>query len=330
MDNKTISIGTLLNLYSNSLKSSLDAKLIEVEGFYQDNSGKLYGKFYYDQILDKDKKSKITVQLTEALKSQLTSGRYFHLQGYINKAQTLDNDSRLKVYFRATKVLKHEEDVQLISKIEYDIVRERFNRDSPIIRDLLLSIIEKEKRPKIGLITGIDSTAIADYKSQLYDDEFYDIDIHKCNFSSKTEIINLISNNKLSDYDLIIVIRGGGTGLEVFNDVELSKNFIEQPKPFITGIGHKEDVTLLQRVSDKAFATPTAVGVFLQKVIDVYKNNKRLLDEKDFEMQKYQEQANKEIEIINNQVVLNKKRSNKIILGLILFVGVMFIIIFLK
>lgn len=330
MTKDTISVNTLMNLYSNSLTSTLDAKLVVVEGFYQDNSGKLYGKVYYDHLLDKDKESKITIQLTESLKSKLTSGRYFHLEGYINKAQTLTNDSRLKVFFRATKVLKHEEDVQLISKVEYDIVRERYNREFPIVRDILLKLIERDTVPSIGLITGIDSTAIADYQSQLYDDEFYNIDIHKCNLSSKTEIVNLIESKKLSNYDLIIVVRGGGQGLEVFNDIELSRKLIEQPIPFITGIGHKDDVTLLQRVADKALATPTAVGIFLQKAVDSYKENQRLLNQKDFEMQKYQEQTNLEIENINERFIQEKKNSKKLVFILGLVIVVLLIIISVK
>ena len=152
---KTYSVSTLTSVYSQSLSSSLDAQIITLEGFYSDKQGNLYGNCYYDELLDKNKKNKITIQLTESLKSKLNSNRYYQFEGYINKGQNITNDSRLQIYFRATKVLKYEADVQLIAKAEYDIVRERFNRDFPLIQDILINLMEKGKKPTLDIITGI-------------------------------------------------------------------------------------------------------------------------------------------------------------------------------
>ncbi len=35
---------------------------------------------------------------------------------------------------------------------------------------------------------------------------------------------------------------------------------------FVTAIGHKEDISLLQKVADKAFITPTALGQHLREL----------------------------------------------------------------
>jgi exodeoxyribonuclease VII large subunit len=37
---------------------------------------------------------------------------------------------------------------------------------------------------------------------------------------------------------------------------------------FIPAIGHKEDVTLLQQIADKAFITPTALGQYFNDIYD--------------------------------------------------------------
>ena len=42
--------------------------------------------------------------------------------------------------------------------------------------------------------------------------------------------------------------------------------------PFVTAIGHQEDVTLLEKCADKGFGTPTAFGSFLQSIVDRYRN----------------------------------------------------------
>ena len=72
----TYSVSTLTSIYSQSLSSSLDAQIISLEGFYSDKQGKLYGNCYYDKLQDKNK---ITIQLTETLKSKLTSVRYYYI-----------------------------------------------------------------------------------------------------------------------------------------------------------------------------------------------------------------------------------------------------------
>ena len=322
------SISTLTSLYSQSLSSSLDAQLITIEGFYFDSQGKLYGSCYYDELRDKNKKNKITLQLTENIKSKLVSGRYFQLEGYINKGQSLTNDSRLQVYFRATKVLKYEEDVQLISKAEYDIVRERFNRDFPIIQDILINKIEKKETPIIDVIMGVQSTSKEDYLNQLYNSEYYTIRHHNCNLSSKTEILKFIDLYDFESTDILIILRGGGSGLEVFNELELCKKIIELPVPFITGIGHHEDITLLQRVSDRAFSTPTSVGVFLQSVVNIYKERMRLFEEKDTELILVNKKADEERIILENRVITQKKITNRVLILVFLMILIIAFLIY--
>jgi exodeoxyribonuclease VII large subunit len=325
----SIQVITLLTLYANSLSSTLDGQIIVLEGFYSDNNGRLYGRYFYDEILDKNKSHKITAQFTESVKTNLTSGSYYQFQGHIQKAQSLDNDSRLKVFFRVTKILKHEEKVQIVSKVEYDIIRARFDREFPIIQDILLEKIEKEQKPILDVITGVQSTSKDDYLAQLPDYGYYEIRHHKCNLSSKTGIIDFLNKHDFTDSDLIVILRGGGSGLEVFNENELCKKAIELPMPFITGIGHDSDKTLLQRVSDKAFSTPTAVGVFLQKVVSSHKERLRLISNKDLEMERFKKQVESEKLFLKNQIASQKKSLN-IVLLVIAFLIIIGIFIYNK
>lgn len=302
----TITVSTLLSLYANSLSSTIDGKLIIVEGFFSDNNNKLYGQYYYDEIVSKEKQHKITIQITQALKSKIVSGSYYNFQGYMSRGQALDNDSRLKVFFRVAKILKYKEEVQLISKVEYDIIRARFDREFPIIQDILLSKIERELKPNLEIITGVQSTSHDDYINQLLDKEYYNIRHHKCNLSSNVEMLKFLENYNFEDSDLLVILRGGGSGLEVFDDIELCRKVIGLPVPFITGIGHDQDKTLLQRVSDMGFSTPTAVGAFLQKIVNTYKDRIRIISNMDLEMERFKKLVESEKSLLNNQISTQK------------------------
>ncbi|AXT51348.1 hypothetical protein D1818_11075 [Aquimarina sp. BL5] len=328
--NNQYSVGTLMDIYSQSLSSSLDAQLINIEGFYFDQEGKLYGKVYYDRLTDKNKRNQLTIQVPQEIKSKLVSKRFYQFQGYINKAQSIDNDSRLKVYFRVTKVLKLEKDVQLIDKVEYDIIRERYDREFPSIEDLLINTIERKDKPRIDIIMGENSTSKDDYSNALYDKDYYEICHHKCSLSSQTAMLNFMNSYDFSETDLLVFVRGGGNGLEVFNELELCKKAIELPVPFITGIGHDSDVTLLQRVSDKSFSTPTAVGVFFQSTIDIHKKRQNALRDKDQKMEYAEQQHQKDQNLLRDQINSQQKqlRNSWIILVLLVLIiaGLLYIL----
>jgi exonuclease VII large subunit len=70
------------------------------------------------------------------------------------------------------------------------------------------------------------------------------------------------------DTDLLIISRGGGEGVDVFNSCTLAEACLDLTPYLLTAIGHKDDVTLLQRIADRSFITPTALGQFLATLHD--------------------------------------------------------------
>jgi exonuclease VII large subunit len=63
-----------------------------------------------------------------------------------------------------------------------------------------------------------------------------------------------------------VVSRGGGENMEVFDKPSLASIALTLNSFFITAIGHKQDISLLQKVADKAFITPTAFGQYLNDI----------------------------------------------------------------
>lgn len=71
-------------------------------------------------------------------------------------------------------------------------------------------------------------------------------------------------NERFKDMDTIIIARGGGSyeDLYAFNDEHLARTVAGSKIPVISAIGHDIDFTILDFVSDKRAATPTAAGEF--------------------------------------------------------------------
>ena len=70
---------------------------------------------------------------------------------------------------------------------------------------------------------------------------------------------------RAKDFDFLVVIRGGGSrlDLQVFDEFDLAAALADCPIPVLTGIGHERDESVCDMVAARFFKTPTAVADFL-------------------------------------------------------------------
>jgi hypothetical protein len=270
MTKSTYTVDAMLEIYKEQLKSPFDESMITLEGFYLAGKGVKYGKVYYDFIQDQNKTVKMTMVVPERVRGYLSNGGYYILDGFLNKSLNVQ-DGSVRILFRANQVKDKKDEHQYISKDEFSIVQERFKRKIPHLSEYLINFFREEKKPKVNIITGQNSIVDEDFKSQLKDIDYYQIYEQRVNLSNPSATTKKIKEVKKGYSDLVVVMRGGGTGLEIFDDVEMCKASLSCQVPFVTAIGHKEDSPLLEKSADRGFATPTAFGSFLQSVVDDHK-----------------------------------------------------------
>lgn len=124
---------------------------------------------------------------------------------------------------------------------------------------------------RIGLITSKGSDAEKDFFTHLED---YGFNVKTYNSRVEGDLalddllkgINLL-NQDFPDLQALVITRGGGSweSLQAFNNEELVKTAFSSKIPIISGIGHENDVTLLDLVADKRVSTPTDAGKFLSR-----------------------------------------------------------------
>lgn len=85
-------------------------------------------------------------------------------------------------------------------------------------------------------------------------------------------------NRQKSKFDCIVIIRGGGSrlDLEAFDRLELCAGAAQSELPIITGIGHDVDQSVLDMVAHTALKTPTAVADYIINRSMLFENH--LLD----------------------------------------------------
>ena len=124
----------------------------------------------------------------------------------------------------------------------------------------------------IAILTSIPSSALADIlrtaKERWPMTKLFIIPIPvQGDFSSKivTTLRSLSDAYKKLGIEALVLARGGGSreDLMLFDNEEICREVANFPIPVITGIGHEDDLTVIDLVADHRAATPTAAIVDL-------------------------------------------------------------------
>lgn len=133
------------------------------------------------------------------------------------------------------------------------------------------AIIIPQVIQRIALIASPNTAGYEDFVKQLTTNRYqlyYQIDLYPCvvqGDQAATSIIHQMGRLKATAYDVIVLIRGGGSkfDLEPFNDFHLAVAIATSKCPVFTGIGHEIDVSVADTVAHTFFKTPSAVGAHL-------------------------------------------------------------------
>lgn len=121
---------------------------------------------------------------------------------------------------------------------------------------------------KIAVVTSRDSAAVRDIITTI--DKRYPIvqlvilPVNVQGEQSASSIVRAISQANKSDFDTIIVARGGGSieDLSSYNDERVAMAIFHSRIPIITGIGHETDTTISDFVADLRAPTPTGAAQY--------------------------------------------------------------------
>ncbi len=160
-------------------------------------------------------------------------------------------------------------------------------RQFEIVRNLLLleGLIDEKRRrslPKfpttIAILTSVPSSAYADMlrtakeRWPLAKLLIFPIPVQGDVSQKIQNVLSYLSKRCIQlGVQAIVIARGGGSreDLMVFDDEALCRQLADFPVPVVTGLGHEDDLTVADLVSDHRSATPTAsiVDLMPSKII---------------------------------------------------------------
>jgi exodeoxyribonuclease VII large subunit len=136
-------------------------------------------------------------------------------------------------------------------------------------KDLALPLLPR----KIAVISSRTAAGFGDFENQLnnnpYGYRFYMKLFPAVMQGAEAESSIITALDKINEkddfFDLVVIIRGGGSQSELscFDSYWLAFNICQFPLPVLTGIGHEQDETIADLVAHTRLKTPTAVAEFL-------------------------------------------------------------------
>jgi exodeoxyribonuclease VII large subunit len=251
----------LLTAFGNSLTSPLLNKIFIVKGIYKAGKGINYSGFYYDTLQDKSGDACIALLTPHRLRPQLRDGELIEASVYLSK-QLRAAASRIEVQVVINELLsRHEKVVNEAETEALSLIRQKakagFKDADVFIRRKLF-----EQQPvTVTILIGQSAIIDQDIKHQLKEAvATFQVRFVRINLASVAEIIRALKTHQ--DTDVLVLARGGGENMKIFDNAKLAAVAISIKPIFLTALGHSADEPLLQKVADKALITPTALGQY--------------------------------------------------------------------
>jgi len=145
---------------------------------------------------------------------------------------------------------------------------------------------------RIALIGSPNTSGYRDFQNELLVNHDYnkfvikEFPVRVQGDAAVKEIVAAIKDANLHDADVIVILRGGGSKMDLalFDDYDIAKAICNSRLPVLTGIGHENDEVVADLVARVTFITPTAVARHIHYAISSFKEIMRELHDKSIQM----------------------------------------------
>jgi exodeoxyribonuclease VII large subunit len=110
---------------------------------------------------------------------------------------------------------------------------------------------------RIGLVTSPESESVADFLSVIEGIDDLEIEVVEVSLSSEQSIVDGLKLADRGGYDVLVLTRGGGEGLGLFDNYEIAEAIHNSRTPVVSAVGHHRDWSIADMIADARAATPS-------------------------------------------------------------------------
>ena len=230
---------------------------------------------HYLQLIQKDEKSDEVVAMNSGT---IWYRQYLFIKKKLDKLADSILTEGTKVKFKVNLIYSERYGLSLnIEDVDpsYTFGQFEMNRQKIIDQLRKKALLDKNSElafpsviQKIAVISSEKAAGFQDFHNQLFENPYgYEFEVHLFpaamqGTKTEKEVVDALRKAREKDYDLIAIIRGGGSKLDLasFDNYNIAFEVAVSDVPVVTGIGHDIDMTVTDMVAHTVLKTPTAVA----------------------------------------------------------------------
>jgi hypothetical protein len=227
-----------------------------------------YGYFYDTVVSEHEEQKSIKIRIPSILRSSLNHNEKYSFRGILSNQ--LRNNGSIELIFNVTGDIDHEKrEISVAEQKKNDILKAKSEKSFKSLDAYIKDALYENKKPRLLIIYAQTSIVEKDVMTALgANAAYYAITEDRVSFGSKYELLTRIKGLKNGLHGAVAFVRGGGSGLEVFNDPDIAENLLNVNAITVSAIGHSDDRSFFDNITDKSFDTPSLFGSYLKRMVD--------------------------------------------------------------
>ena len=307
----------LVGIYRSFLERGKSNGVVWLRGIYiQRPNQNSQWLAYYDELRDVDSNTSITLKINRQDRQKLKPNSLVQIGGLVELNPYTNGTIQIVVSVTRYEIIKDqfvtEQDIKR-SEIRIAKTKRGFKNVDAVLEDKLF----RDERPKIALVFASTSITMADFNAGV-NAAAVKIDFTELrqSFGNGTALATFLKQQDTMQYDTIALIRGGGSGIEALDDINVLQTISEMNTPIICAIGHVGEELFLKSIADKVAPTPNGLGQYFSEMVErvsAKRNNSRaaLVEEVKKQFQKQIEESNKKNKELLTQIEKMTKQQQE-------------------
>lgn len=264
---------SIVECYSNAFKVDAESTPINIQGIYQpDPANRNYNGFYYDSLTEEGGIEALVMKVKPIIREALLKekGRLITMVGVLSrKVQTR---CTMQILFTPTFVISAQESAISQDEIRLaELTAAKSKRGVKGVKLLITQSLFENRKPTVALLWASQTVVRTEFNNALgIAPNFYQFTNIETTFSNVRETVARLRQLD-GKFDMVALIRGGGSNLEVFSNPDLIEAVVNMQSATISAVGHAEEKHHLKKVADLAIDTPTALGKFFSDTLEEVK-----------------------------------------------------------
>ena len=244
------------------------AKLVNLRGIYQQRQNNPNWSYAYAGMHDESSQDEITLRIAKDLYETLTDGNLITVTGILERK--IDPRGSVQITLNVTRVEKIQE--QAVSAADQKKAELRRHKSQTGFRNVD-GVLEKrllaDERPRLALLLANNSITMSDFEAGIQAAKAaIDFTEFRSDFFKAAPLCQRLCEIDSQGFDVIAVVRGGGIGIERLDNLEVLETLSHLNTPVVSAVGHPEERLTFKEIADKEVATPTALGQYLNELVE--------------------------------------------------------------